>query len=319
MILGFNPPSSRPIERFWRRPNYPVRGLSGWVPLAAMLLLATGSLMLLPGPALWLATGDTWAFSFSAVGVAFLFLGWAKLGLDISEVRRELGAHPTQRKNLMWLAYGISWVALVFGLITLGGQISIPPPPPIAREILRGLFPYVPSVYGPVVLGQVAILLLGRDYLVHPRGRLIGLIGTLTLLGISFTALTLQLLGGLGPAALLLAGSTGFGYLIVAVAWLLYSPAGNAARGRRARIASPQDVGQAVPELAKWRTWGRRRYGWATLIPGILLSLGGYLLAQFQLCLTPEVCTQPFVATGLGVLGFGLFLIILGLVFIATS
>lgn len=288
------------------------------MPLVSLLLLATGSLLLLPGPAVWLATGDTWAFSFSAVGVAFLFLGWAKLGFDIAEVRREPSAYPNLRRHLMWLAYGVSWLALVIGMITLRGPISMPPPPPIAREILRGLFPYVPSIYGPVVLGQVAILLLGTDFVFHRRV-LASLVGTSALLAISITAIILQLQGALGPGTLFLAGSTGLGYLLVAMAWLVDLPLRTPAPDQRIGIAEPAHAGHALAKRARWWRWGRRRNGWAALIPGIVLSIAAYLLTQFRQCEAARECMRPFLNLGLGVLGFGAFLIVLGLVFFATS
>lgn len=312
------PPFPHPIDRFWKRRQHPGPGLFGWMPLASMLLLAAGSLMLLPGPAVWMATGHTWAFSFSAVGVVFLFVGWAKLGLDISEVRGETRAYLILRRGLMWLAYGLSWIAFVIGMITLSGQISIPPPPPVTREILRGLFPYVPNIYVPVVLGQVAILLLGTDYLVHPRGRLISLIGVSTLLALSLTAIVLPLRGALGPGALFLAGSMGLGYLLVAMAWLVYSPARTTAPDRHIGIDRSPGEGYAIPGLARWWKWARRRNGWAALIPGILFLLGSYLLTQFQQC-AAGVCTKPLATVGLGILGLGLFLIILGLVIFEAS
>ncbi|MDX1534482.1 MAG: hypothetical protein R3291_02555 [Thermoplasmata archaeon] len=252
----------------------------------------------------------------AVVGVVVLFAGWVKLGLDIAEVHREPGPHPYLRRRLMWLAYITAWGALALGLISLTGQFPIPPPP-ITGGILRGFFPYVPSVYGPVVLGQAVILLLGTDVLEHSKGQRLSLVGISILLGLSFTGIAWQLGGPLPPAALFLPGMTAVGHLIVALAWIRYGPARNAATPRKAaeRILGAD----AIPDMRTWRTWGRRRKAAAALGPGILLSVGGYVLSIFQECIAVELCTRPFVTLGLSVLGFGLFLIILGLVLWATA
>ncbi|MFQ5920123.1 MAG: hypothetical protein ACE5I4_08815 [Thermoplasmata archaeon] len=288
------------------------------MPLVTLLLLAIGSLMLLPGPVVWLAMGDTWAFVFGTVGAVFLFLGWAKLGVDISDVRRDTGAYPSLRKGSMLLAYGISWTAFVVGTVSLSGLTSMPPPPPVTRELLPELLLYVPSIYAPVVLGQASILLLGTDYLARPRGRLMSLIGISTLFVIALIAIAVELRGAPAPWALFLAGITSLGYMLVAVPWLLY-PAQYTPTDRSAGIDRSADAGYALPGSAGWGKWARRRNGWAALIPGILLLIVSYLLSTFLVCASGVGCTRPFVAEGLGALGVGLFLIILGLVLYASS
>ncbi len=229
--MSWAPPYPPPVvgpsklDRWWRRPWHAGNGrMPTWEARVTALLLASGSLLLLPGPVVWMASGETWAVvAFSVPALALQFLGWILLGADITTVPPE-GGPAYRRKRQMWFAYAVSWIAFLSGVATLhltlpelSGGPSVGGP---WELFLYRLFPYIPSVFGAVVVAHAIVFLLGSRYISHPRSGPRTTLGATLLIALSFVGLLSQFLGLMGSWAYLLAGTAGFGYLLIGMAWV---------------------------------------------------------------------------------------------------
>ncbi len=192
----------------------------------AALYLATGSFLLLIGSGFFLLVEQGWipAAIFGALAIGIHMLGWANLGAAlVPSMARGAGAQSTLERAVAW-AFAGSLVGFGIGLATLplafpgSGWVG----PYWAFILVTALFPYVPSVFGPVVAAHTTMFLLTAKTLrsrtasitMVAASAFLGAVATVGLLGQAF------FVSGLGRGLLSLAGLTGFGYAGIAVSWL---------------------------------------------------------------------------------------------------
>lgn len=212
------------LDRWWtKRPKAGSERTLGWDARWSAYLIAAGSLLLLPAPLVWLVWGDHWLFALSVPAVGLQLLGWTSLGADLRSVPGAIRPSGRRRKGAMTAAYAIAWAGFLLGLGVLlqGGTplLSRVQGPPFWEGRLLGPFPYLPMVYGPVVLAHAALFGLGRRFLPGDGAGPVIAVGSALLAVTAGTGLGLQILVGLPAAAYLLAGVAGGGYLLVAAGW----------------------------------------------------------------------------------------------------
>ncbi|HTD81356.1 MAG TPA: hypothetical protein VK723_04310 [Thermoplasmata archaeon] len=169
-------------------------------------LLAGGSALLLVAPLVWLTRQETGAFRFMTPLAVFIHLiAWVGV----------LGGAKTDGTRVAGWASVIGFAA---GLLTLPqafpetvyGMIDRP-----LWMVILPFFPYIPSVFGPVVVAHAAYFVVDRrDWGAPFTPRFLS--GVALLLIVSGTALGLQLTGRFGGVAYLAAGLTSPGYALVA-------------------------------------------------------------------------------------------------------
>jgi len=142
--------------------------MSGWARGAQMasILLATGSMLLLLGVLAFLGAGGwsgglAWLATLSWLAVLVHLIGWIALFRAIFEI----GPEPRMKKvlsvfflSLMGFAVGVLSLPIFFP--AAGGWYYLPP---WAGVLLFGVFPYMPSVFGPVVVAHAVIFMLGSS------------------------------------------------------------------------------------------------------------------------------------------------------------
>jgi len=188
----------------------------------ASLLFAVGSALLLVGAQL-VGGPDQSRLSFYAVtlaGVTFHLLAWVSLGLALQDLARGRSVKTPNHAEAMNWAFTASIIGFGAGLLTF------------LVAALRGsgwwnegwafLIPYVPLVYGPPVMAQSALFLLGTSGLKNRFAAKMmvaggGLLGVLAAFGLAGQAFFVSVLG---VGILSLAGLTSFGYAAVAISWL---------------------------------------------------------------------------------------------------
>jgi len=196
----------------------------------AASLFALGSSLLLLGTGYFASGGspETWpAFVVSWLAILVHAGAWVNL-----LVATNGGPRAARSPQIVW-ALRASIGCFVVGILTL--PIVFPQPgswfsPPLWLGLLfLGLFPYVPSVYGPVVIAHGLVFYLESGKLTKPTSRGLALAGALLLGTIGAVALGLGMLGGaffypiLTAPAWRLVGLTFPAYVLVAAGfWLEY-------------------------------------------------------------------------------------------------
>ncbi len=209
-----------------------------WVGYAYVgsILLAVGSAVL----GLWamFASGAYgWILIFALCGGAWLgalvhFCGWGLLGMAMRALRDEKGRGMTRDEHRMRWSFFISLLAFGFGIVTLPTllPVSLWGGSNLGVGLLEiGVFPYVPSVFAPVVIAHVALFRFAARTFRSPDAA--GLMRTATwpLAAIAVAGLLLQgifvalaseaALATVGLLMFAMAGATSVGYALVAVAW----------------------------------------------------------------------------------------------------
>jgi len=183
---------------------------SWWILAAGCL--AAGSFLLLIPVVVWQSGGGTGVFVLRFAAIGIHGLAWMFLGLAITGTPRPAPAA---------VAYLLSIVSFVVGLATIGlalpertgGMLNLRLGDRLLWEVF---FPYVPSVFAPVVAAHgVVFLVAAPSPSSSLRIRQIAL-GSVALFVTSAVALTVQFAGGFEGVAYALAGLTSFGYLLVA-------------------------------------------------------------------------------------------------------
>ena len=165
-------------------------------------LLAGGSALLLVAPLVWLTDNRPDAFcSTTPLAVLIHMIAWVGV----------LGGAKTDWTRL---AGWSSVVGFAAGLLTLPqafpGAVPFSPYSPFVFGL-----PYIPSVFGPVVVAHAAYFVIDRrEWGVPFTPRFLAGVGLLLI--VSGTALVLQLTGRFGGVAYLAAGLTSPGYALVA-------------------------------------------------------------------------------------------------------
>ena len=183
------------------------------------LALGFGSALLLPGPLVWLFGGGTSAFVLRIPAVVMHFVGWMFLlvslkafPLDSARFRRRL----LDRLFAIWMFW---FVAAFLGIGTL--PLAFPELYctifciPLGWRLLP-YFPFVPSVFAPVVVGHAIFFWL--------ESRMLGAIPRRTVTraaqflgGLAVTSIVIQAAGLFSGWAYLLAGLTAPGYFLAAI------------------------------------------------------------------------------------------------------
>ena len=206
---------------------------SWWILAAGFL--ASGSFLLLIPVVIWRSGGGTGAFILRFAAIGIHGLAWMFLGLAV---------RGTPKPAPATIAYILSIVGFFVGLATIG--LALPQRTGGLFNLRLGdrllwdtFFPYVPSVFAPVVAAHATVFLVtagsARD---SPRRQRI-VLGSAVLFAIAGIALVVQMAGWFGGIAYTLAGLTGVGYLIVA--WGLgfdSSPSTPSPLPRRARAGA---------------------------------------------------------------------------------
>jgi hypothetical protein len=185
----------------------------------ASSLLAGGSFILLAGFAFETLVGGWgfWLFFSAIAAIPVHLIAWLGLGRALLALKDEPSVRPL-RKWGMAGAFLASLLGFGVGMSTLSLVVQ---GPKWFADVLVFLFPYVPSVYAPVVASHAVLFILGARTLRTRRDSTMVLGGSLYLLLASAAAVVGQVLSfPMVPGSLLpLAGLTGFGYVTVAVGW----------------------------------------------------------------------------------------------------
>lgn len=149
--------------------------------------------------------------------------GWVVLGEAVRAIPAERGGAAHQRKAAMGAAYALVWGGFIAGgvalYLALSGPFQEVALPGFWGPRLLGPFPYMPILFAPVACATAAVFGLGIRLLPSPRGGPVALAGVAILVLLSGAGLGLQLLGLFPAWAYFLAGSLGFGYLVLGMAW----------------------------------------------------------------------------------------------------
>lgn len=199
------------------------------------LFMAVGSAVLGLG-ALSAFGSFGWVLIFGLCGGAWLgalvhFCGWGLLGMAMRALREEKGRGMTRDERGMRWSFFASLLAFGVGIITLPSLL------PVAlwggmnlgtTLLLIGGFPYVPSVFAPVVIAHVALFWFAARTLRSPEAARLMRVGTWVLVAFVVVGLVLQgiVVALASPAALAtvgllmfaMAGATSVGYVLVSVA-----------------------------------------------------------------------------------------------------
>ena len=211
----------------------------------AAFLLALGSSLLLLGTGYFFSGGtpETWpAFVVSWLAILIHAGAWVNL-----LVATNGGPQAARDPRTVW-AFRASIGCLVLGILTL--PVLFPQPgswfsPPLWLGLLfLGLFPYVPSVYGPVVIAHALLFYFESEKLTKWISRGLALAGALLLGTTGVAALVLGMLGGaflypiLTAPAWRLVGMTFPAYVLVAAGlWKEYRHLqGHAIGGQRSDV-----------------------------------------------------------------------------------
>jgi len=186
------------------------------------LALAFGSALLVPGPIVWLLGGGTTFFVLRIPAVFVHFVGWMLLLTSLKAFPADsLPFHGRLRRRM--LAIWIVWfVAALIGIGTL--PLVFPELyctiicVPLGWRLLP-YFPFVPSVFAPVVACHAAFLLMESRLLGPPPARIVTR-AALILSALAVTSIAIQAAGGFSRWAYLLAGLTAPGYVLAATGLL---------------------------------------------------------------------------------------------------
>lgn len=205
-------------HRWAKRPPPPPP--SAWTAKATPFLLAAGCFLLWPGPLWWLLTGEEGAFGIWPLPLVVLLVGGFALALTLSLVGE--GVPDRRRLAGLWTAYGLGWLGLLVGWITLPPILAQGAATPTIQGVWVGfVIPQVPTVWAPSAATFGLLLAALRLYLAGQRAVSLTLGAAASLILLSAGALAVQLLWGLEPWVYLLAGAAGIPYLVVGIAWLL--------------------------------------------------------------------------------------------------
>jgi len=181
--------------------------------------LSFGSALLLPGPIVWLLGGGTNAFVLRIPAVVIHFVGWMFLlaslkafPLDSARFRRRL----VDRLFAVWMFW---FVAVLVGIGTL--PLAFPELYCTIICIPEGwrllpYFPFVPSVFAPVVVGHAIFFRLESRMLGPVAARTVTRAAQL-LGGMAVTSIVIQAAGLFSGWAYLLASLTAPGYFLAAI------------------------------------------------------------------------------------------------------
>src|SRR6266566_5147181 len=181
--------------------------------------LGFGSALLLPGPIVWLFGGETNAFVLRIPAVVIHFVGWIFLLASLKAFPLDSVRSRRRLQNKLFAIWMFWFVAALIGIGTLplafpelyctiiclpGGWLLLP------------YFPFVPSVFAPVVLGHAIFFRL--------ESRLLGVIPARTVTraaqllgGLAVASIVIQAAGLFSGSAYLLAGLTAPGYYFAAI------------------------------------------------------------------------------------------------------
>ncbi len=181
--------------------------------------LGFGSTLLLPGPLVWLFGGGITAFVLRIPAVVIHFLGWMFLLASLKAF--PLVSVPFRRRLLdgLFATWMFWFVAAIIGIGTLPLAfpdlyctiICLP-----EGWLLLPYFPFVPSVFAPVVLGHTFFFRLESKLFGPVAARTVTSAAQL-LGGLAVTSIVIQAAGLFSGWAYLLAGLSAPGYLLGAI------------------------------------------------------------------------------------------------------
>ncbi len=191
---------------------------------AGAALLGLGALLLLPGPVF----GDylhAWIVGWLAASVhllAWIVLGWAIVNAYLDRI-------DTPRRYIMMGAFSASVVSYAGAHLYL----ALVYPVPWLWGLFYLLWPYDPTVYGPVVIAHSVLFLTSLKSTAASGSSVAVLLGSLYLLALATFALW-SVEPGRGVADVRLAGLSSVGYLLVAAGWFF---------GKRTHVSGAPDEG----------------------------------------------------------------------------
>ena len=181
--------------------------------------LGFGSALLLPGPLVWLLGGETSSFALRIPAVVIHLVGWMFLLAAVKAFPLDSGPFRRRLQDGLFATWMFWFVAAIIGIGTL--PLAFPELYCTIICLPRGwlllpYFPFVPSVFAPVVLGHA--------FFFRMESRLLGPLPARTvtraaqiLSGLAVTAIVIQASGLFSGWAYLLAGFTAPGYFLAAV------------------------------------------------------------------------------------------------------
>lgn len=209
------------------------------------LALGFGSSLLLIGPLVWLLGGGTAAFVLRFPAVAVHFVGWMLLLASLKAFPPASDAAHRRLAHGMLAIWFLWFVASLVGIATMPFLL-----PELYCTIIclpRGwlllpYFPFVPSVFAPVVVSHAAFFLLESKLLGPLPARIVTRAAQI-LGGLAVISIAIQAVDQFSGWAYLLAGLTTPGYIFAAIglsrAWREASPLTEIASGAARRSASP--------------------------------------------------------------------------------
>jgi len=192
--------------------------------LLGSVFLAAGSFLLLAGTlfGLLLLQGQGLVFApfygVTALALILHFLGWISLGLALRSLSGGTDADLASRGRAMTWALVASLAGFGIGIITL--PLALPNSAITAFGL--GLFPYIPSVFGPVVIAHAVFFFYSAKTLQDPRAGSLMVLGSKFLFVIATISVAAQVLLAHNMNQILVnpVGTTGVGYATVAAALL---------------------------------------------------------------------------------------------------
>jgi len=182
--------------------------------------LSFGSALLLPGPIVWLLGGGTNAFVLRIPAVVIHFVGWMFLLASLRAF--PLDSVPSRRRlqDKLFAIWMFWFVAAIIGIGTL--PLAFPEMYctifclPRGWLLLLPYFPFVPSIFAPVVLGHAIFFRLESRMLGPIPARTVTRAAQL-LGGLAVTSIVIQAAGLFSGWAYLFAGFTAPGYYFAAI------------------------------------------------------------------------------------------------------
>ncbi len=200
--------------------NLDVRlGARGWIAkvFLACLLLALGAVPLV-GEAVFLLRNIPGGFFLGVPAASLHLIAWIFLLAAFPQIHADPSIRPPRLKWWMTAALLASLVGFAIGLATLPLLF----PESFVFIVGYFIFPYVPTVYAPVVSAHGLLFVLVAKTFHDPVVRAAIILSSLIMIVVAWVAVAAQtvLLPVLGFGALFLVGIVGLGYAAIAVALL---------------------------------------------------------------------------------------------------